>query len=759
MISKWFPWKYVVRRIARARGFVDPITVLSRLHSFAEPSEVAAPVELLRAGVVFHARGLMNSGAIQHNRDWIWPYWVERQFDPGDDAFLPRAFSVTHVNLTNRNWTAVGIPGCDHLPIVDPRGLLTPYWDGWSLDGWLYQDDGARLVPSQDRGVTQTLMMDAGFVVTTCCGHQGRQMTSRVEAVIDREGYATVSQVWQVVSEQPGWLILSLRPYNPEGVSFVHRIQLDDDNQGWLVGDHGRIRFSDKVDRHDASDYRHGDVSRRLGNRSADSVQCEVGMATAAAAFRLKPETPREISLNVRLVDRSDRHWMGLAHRRPVVTGPGSHEVAASSWKSELEETTSCAVPDERFRFLHDAAIRSIILHCPGEVYPGPYTYKRFWVRDTTFILNASLCAGLHERVSAAMPHLFKRQDGAGYFHSQDGEWDANGQAMWLMERYLALTNRPIPAAWKRIIMKACDWIRRKRVSDRDHVADGLLPAGFSAEHLGLNDYYYWDDFWSISGLRAAAKMLRQCQETDRATDCERLATDLTQAIHRSLQTTDYLRDRTAYPAAPERRMDAGAIGSVVATYPLQLVTPDDARMNATLGYLLDVCSYGGGFFQDMIHSGINPYLTLHIAQGLLRNGDCRYFELVNAVAKLASPTGQWPEAIHPRTLGGCMGDGQHIWAAAEWVMMLRNLFLREEGDTLIVGSGIPQHWHYHKETLKYGPTWTPWGRLTLEIKFHADNATVSWAADWFGPATQSHGRDPCVPSGVRRLVSGDRQS
>ena len=73
MWLNWLPWRYVVRRVARARGFIDPIAVLSRLHRFAQPSEVAAPLELLRAGVVFHARGLMNTGAIQHNLDWVWP--------------------------------------------------------------------------------------------------------------------------------------------------------------------------------------------------------------------------------------------------------------------------------------------------------------------------------------------------------------------------------------------------------------------------------------------------------------------------------------------------------------------------------------------------------------------------------------------------------------------------------------------------------------------------------------------------------------
>lgn len=46
------------------------------------PSEVAAPVELLRAGLVFQARPLLNARTIQTHLDWIWPFWVQRQFDP-----------------------------------------------------------------------------------------------------------------------------------------------------------------------------------------------------------------------------------------------------------------------------------------------------------------------------------------------------------------------------------------------------------------------------------------------------------------------------------------------------------------------------------------------------------------------------------------------------------------------------------------------------------------------------------------------------
>src|SRR3954470_1207346 len=125
-VLRFVPWKSLARRVARRQGFVDPIDLFDRMREFAQPSEVGEPIELLRAGAVFHARGLINR-AVQFNLDWVWPYWIERQFNPTDESFVPRAFSFSHINLTHRNWTAVGLPSVDLYPIVDPRGLVTPF--------------------------------------------------------------------------------------------------------------------------------------------------------------------------------------------------------------------------------------------------------------------------------------------------------------------------------------------------------------------------------------------------------------------------------------------------------------------------------------------------------------------------------------------------------------------------------------------------------------------------------------------------------
>jgi len=170
----------------------------------------------------------------------------------------------------------------------------------------------------------------------------------------------------------------------------------------------------------------------------------------------------------------------------------------------------------------------------------------------------------------------------------------------------------------------------------------------------------------------------------------------------------------------------------LAASYPIRIFQQNDPRILDTANFLMKNCLVHGGFFHDMTHSGINPYLTLHLAQVFLRAGDHRYFGLMTAVAKLASPTGQWPESVHPRTFGGCMGDGQHVWAAAEWVLMIRNCFVREEGNRLILCSGIPRAWLDKNKIITFGPAPTSFGAIQISIKPQGKNILLEWHGQWF---------------------------
>ncbi len=713
MWLRWFPWRFIIRYLARTHGFIDPLALLARVRRFAKPSEVGEPIELLRAGMVFHARGLINSRVIQHNLDWIWPYWIERQFDPHDESFTPRAFSLTHVNLTHRNWTALGWPDWGEYPIVDPRGLLTPLYDGWSLDSWIVTDDDHRLLPSRSQDCHQQLVLNPHPAVTTVTDREDLNLVTSACVTLE-DGQPTLHLKITATAQRPAWVVLALRPYNPEGISFVHTVELASDRRSWRVDDAATVEFDAPAERHLTAAYHTGDVALNLLEREEQTrATCEVGMATAAALFRLKPGHSRRIEAKVPLALASEAR------------------LDNDAWEREHSQACGIEIPDKRFQFLYDAALTTLILHSPGDVYPGPYTYRRFWFRDAAFILHGLLCAGLTQRVERALDRFPERQDRRGYFHSQEGEWDANGEALWIFARFCELTGRPPKPEWQEMILRGSRWILTKRLPEDGSEHAGLLPAGFSAEHLGPNDHYYWDDFWGIAGLKAAAKLVEHF-DPPLARIFAAGAEDFQRAVDASLERAAARLGRPAMPAAPTRRLDAAAIGSLAAGYPLQIYAPCDRRLLDTAEFLLERCFFKGGFFQDMIHSGINPYLTLHVAQVLLRAGDRRCLDLVETVAALASPTGQWPEAIHPRTLGGCMGDGQHAWAAAEWLLMIRNCFVREEGNQLVLASGIPHRWLQADQPIRFGPAPTSFGTLSLTLESAADgHIHIHWQGCW----------------------------
>jgi hypothetical protein len=727
------PARYLITRLARAYGFLDPIGLVARMRGFAQPSEVAEPIELLRAGMLFHARGLVNTKAIQNNLDWVWPYWVEKQFNPADESFIPRAFSFSHINLTHRNWTAVGLPGVAWYPIVDPRGLVTPLFDGWSLDFWFVPDQGPLLTPSKDGDFQQALTLTDNLVVNSSVTWPSACLTTEVR--LSLAGGEPECRVAVRAPVGDGMVAVVLRPYNPEGISFVHSVALAGDGRSWRINQWHSVEFDRVPTTHALSVYQEGDVAQRLNETTqSNEVKCGVGMGSAAALFPAAELREKPLEVIVPIYDELD------PKRRPVC-------VAMPGWREAMAPMAKLQVGEARTQRLFDIAASTLVLLTPEDAYPGPYTYKRFWFRDAALMLNVLLTLGGVERTRRALSGFAPRQRRDGYFLSQEGEWDSNGEAIWIYWRFALLTAEELPSSWLDAVRKGVRWIRRKRLpADTKHPAAGLFPAGFSAEHLGPNDYYYWDNFWGVAGLQCAADLL-MVADPDLAAECRNEADEFMAVIERSVPRGPHRRFPGAIPAAPMRRMDSGAVGSLVADYPLQLFPPGDERMLRTADYLQGHSSHAGGFFQHMIHSGINAYLTLHLAQVRLRAGDtAAAWRLMDCVAGLASPTGQWPEAIHPRTGGGCMGDGQHAWAAAEWLMMIRNCFVREEAGEIVVASGVRPEW-WATAPARLGAVLTAFGAVTVQVSATPAGAEVVVEGDWTGAEPRIRVRLPGFPA------------
>jgi hypothetical protein len=737
-----FALKYILQYLRRYYKVEEGLEYVEALRHLSKPSEVTVPNELIPAGVLMQLRGFVNIHVLSLHSDWTWPYWIVRQTSPSSEAFIPRAMNLTYINLTHRDWTGVGVFGGKNEAIVDPRGLVTPWPNGWSLDTWVGHG-GSLFFPSHldNEHVRQWRLANMPWVLTELRFPRAQLLLETFALRIEDTDFA----IQQALIRNPlpdapfeGQLVFSLRPANPEGISLIHEITYN--SKGfWMVDKNLAVALCQRPEHWTVSSHERGDVARQLGEdfENEHVAHCPAGLCTGAASYdvTLAPHEAKSFTAIMPL-ERMSPRLFPFELFTPETISQHKHE-ARSAWQAKMDEGMKIDLPDARLKDCFEANRATLLLlHDGTEITAGPFTYHRHWFRDAAFLLNALERIGYHKLCDQVLRTYPARQWKNGYFCAQKGEWDSNGQAIWsMMEHYRLTRDKEFLAELYPSIRRGAIWIERKRhdVSITKRKPRGLLPAGFSAEHLGPNDFYYWDNFWALRGLLDAAEAARALGHHQDAatfsayfTEFER---DLLDSIHFEIE-----RSRVqVLPAAPGRPPDAGMIGNICAAWPLELFDIRSTPWLAnTVRFIRDHLFHGDGFYQEMIHSGVNSYLTLQMAQCLLMLGDSGAFDLIEYILELGSPTLCWPEAIHPRTHGGCMGDGHHGWAAAEWILLLRSLVLAEKSGELHLTRCVPAQWFDSGKQITVRRAPSSFGPVDVSIAAQADHVRLELSAQWW---------------------------
>jgi hypothetical protein len=259
-----------------------------------------------------------------------------------------------------------------------------------------------------------------------------------------------------------------------------------------------------------------------------------------------------------------------------------------------------------------------------------------------------------------------------------------------------------------------------------------------SAEHLGPLDYYYWDAFWSLRGLIDGASLLEANGASETAAQAAAWADDLRADLDVSMQLVEQRLGTAAIPAGPRRRLDPAIIGSLVACWPLELLRCDDARIAATVAAIRERVCIDRAFFQAISHTGLGTYLTLQLAFVELEAADSRALERLDWMLESATSTMTWPEAIHPQLGGGCMGDGHHGWAAADFLTFVRRLLIREVEGGVALCTMLPAAWTGQPLEVHDAPTHH--GLLSFALRWHGERPALLWELD-------RRGDSPCTIS------------
>jgi hypothetical protein len=207
-------------------------------------------------------------------------------------------------------------------------------------------------------------------------------------------------------------------------------------------------------------------------------------------------------------------------------------------------------------------------------------------------------------------------------------------------------------------------------------------------------------------------------------------------------------------PATPTRAFDESAIGSVAGVYPLRIDDIAPEAFRRTVRKLGDAYVREHGFLHPFIHSGYNPYLTMQLAHAELWLGDTtRAWEIARTILRQSGSPYSLPEAIHPRTLGGAMGDGHHGWAAAEIILFLRDALIDDRGEDLVLLNGAGPMFRKGHFDLKLHRTPTRFGPCDVTMRSESeDRLEFTLRGKFF----QGHGPSRVVihlPFAARRVL------
>jgi hypothetical protein len=725
---------YVLRLFGR--GHWNPF--LRALANLGRPAPVFFPPELLDQGFSLALTGITNTFAFQSHAAWALPWWAEQQVHPDSVSFIPTGVNVLTANLTHRNWVTLGLAGAPWKAMVDPCGMLTPKAFGHS---WMpaVSLKGQTWIPSR----LDADQLDQGLRA----GWQNRVYTRY--KVDDDLGWNSEAMAfghgdrnWIRWTHSLAWtgdeaveleFALGLRPYNALCLGPIFRSRLR--NRFWSVNQQAAMILGCEPDTVWFGKDRVDPFLEEAPPEPSPRGRARSGWLAGTARWHLRLEPGQTWTLETfTLTPAHDRRlrWRSL----DTDELPAAADREAATWEA-CPPPLGLRLADQELETFVTALVHRLPVFDNGSHFaPGAFFYNHPWIRDSTFLALAHDLWGLHGAVATKEIAWMRTRTRAGDFRSHSGEWDGTGQTLFTWATH-ALTTGSVDVLARnwRTMARGARWIVRTRRREQNPASPraGLLPAGLSAEHFGPNDHYLWDNFWCLAGLdrfhlalsRWDAAPARVRRLTDwLASEANAYRADLRSHIARLT-----MRHNGLLPSSPYRHPDAACIGTLVALSPLDLdlgpETPLWARANAD--FLVDHWVRKGIFFQPIVHTGGNAYLTAQLARALQCLGDARWLGLLDGILAHASPARTWPEAIHPRTGGGCMGDGDHGWACADVLALVRQALVREQAGCLLLLPNTPQAW-WAKGPLSLTEAPTPAGRLTFSLVPEGDGShALSW--------------------------------
>jgi hypothetical protein len=255
----------------------------------------------------------------------------------------------------------------------------------------------------------------------------------------------------------------------------------------------------------------------------------------------------------------------------------------------------------------------------------------------------------------------------------------------------------------------------------------GLLPPGDPRDNELVAGHLAGEQFWAVAGVERAVELANTLGRPDLAGAWQASLDQFRAALARALTSAEA---RTGGAIPPSLDTPGGRDwGNLWAAYPARVLPPGDRAVTATIArarsnFAEGIATYG----RNLHHSlGFRVWQT-----ELLRGQQADVVRgLYDSLAHTTSTHGGFESGV--RVYGSRATDDNmapHGWFAAEYVALLRNMLVREEGRGIVLMSALPPTWLEPGKQLRVARAPTTFGDVTFSLSATRRGATLAWRAD-----------------------------
>jgi len=462
----------------------------------------------------------------------------------------------------------------------------------------------------------------------------------------------------------------------------------------------------------------------------------DVAYLTPARGLETSVER-RAASWNLRLSPGDAADVAVVLPAQPVARAAGVAEADPLAWREQCvrfwERTLARGA---RFSFpeakaeetLYASLVYQLIGNDGGIVKAGEGFYDGFFLRDGSYQIWSYHMAGYAGEARRAMEHLRTYQRPDGQFVSQEPELDGNGQGLWAIWNHYAFTrDTEWLAATYPQMRRGVEWLQANRVERASgDLAAGVLPkAAADGENLWAgNNQIVGYDVWNLRGVQATAWAAEALGRAQEASEYRALFEEYRQAIIDAVRRTGVGR----FP--PSYQPGGTSWDNLSWLHPTVLIDPHDPRV----GYTFDHERFGRhGFVEGTTRWSpwagplIHPYMSTFLTNSALVRGEQEravtdfYWYLLHTTSAHALC-----EGLDYVTKVGWGDVIPHLWAAADYIILVRNMLIREQESDLHLLSAIPPSWLEPGKRTVAERAPTQFGQLSMVVSADAEGLRIT---------------------------------